>query len=294
MDWDDAKYFLAIAREGQMLGAAKRLKVSQAKLSRRITSLEEAIGTRLLDRSTSGCRLTENGAAMFETAEKIEAEFLQGLSRLKRSDSEISGTIRIGAPDGFGVAFLAPRLSRFTQAFPQLNIQLVPVSRYFSLSQREADIAIMIGRPDKGRLRVKRLSDYSLGLYAARSYLEKAGHPNSLADIKDHTLIGYVEDLIYTPALNYSSEFLRDWRSTIEVSTAMGQFEAVRSGAGIGILHDFMAISNPDLIPLFPEHFITRQYWTVWHEDMRIAKRVSAVADLLDRLVLESKSCFIR
>ena len=294
MDWDDAKYFLAIAREGQMLGAAKRLKVSQAKLSRRITSLEEAIGTRLLDRSTSGCRLTENGAAMFETAEKIEAEFLQGISRLKRSDSEISGTIRIGAPDGFGVAFLAPRLSRFTQAFPQLNIQLVPVPRNFSLSQREADIAIMIGRPDKGRLRVKRLSDYSLGLYAARSYFDKAGYPESLADLKDHTLIGYVEDLIYTPALNYSSEFLRDWRSTIEVSTAMGQFEAVRSGAGIGILHDFMAVSNQDLIPLFPEHFITRQYWTVWHENMRIAKRVSAVAELLDTLVRESKSCFIR
>ena len=90
---------------------------------------------------------------------------------------------------------------------------------------------------------------------------------------KTITLVGYVEDLIYTPELNYAPEFLRGWRSTIEVSTALGQIEAVRSGAGIGVLHDFMAAAHPELVRLFPEQTASRAYWTVWHENMRVAYR---------------------
>lgn len=206
MNWDDLRYFLAVAREGQMLGAAARLGVSQARLSRHIAALETSVAARLFDRTTRGSVLTPDGEALFETAERIEAELLSGLSTMQGED-EIAGTVRIGAPDGFGSAFLAPRLNRFRSAFPRLRIQLVPVPRSFSLSEREADIAIMVGRPDKGRLRVRKLVDYSLGLYAARSYLERAGTPDDINDLSAHTLVGYVEDLIYTPELNYAQEF---------------------------------------------------------------------------------------
>ncbi len=294
MDWDDARYFLAVARDGQMLGAARRLGVSQALLSRRIAALERSTGTRLLDRTTRGCTLTEDGQTMFEAAERIEAEMLGSLARLQRREGEVAGTIRIGAPDGFGSAFLAPRLRRFTAAYPELHVQLVPVPRSFSLSQREADVAIMVGRPEKGRLRVRRLTDYTLGLYASESYLAAAGHPGSLAALKDHALIGYVEDMIYTPELNYAAEFLRDWRSSIEVATAIGQFEAVRSGAGIGVLHDFMAAGVPDLVRVLPDDIATRTYWTVWHENMRVARRVQAIAALIDGLVREERQLFRR
>ena len=292
MDWDDARYFLAVARDGQMLGAARRLGVSQALLSRRIGSLEQATGARLLDRTTRGCTLTVDGQTMFEAAERIEAELLGSLARLQRQEGKAAGTIRIGAPDGFGGAFLAPRLKRFTAAHPDLHIQLVPVPRSFSLSQREADVAVMVGRPEKGRLRVRRLTDYTLGLYATESYLDEAGWPETLADLKDHTLVGYVEDLIYTPELNYAPDFLRGWRSMIEVSTAIGQFETVRSGAGIGILHDFMAAGQPALVRLFPERTVARTYWTVWHENMRVARRVQAAVELLDQLVREERHLF--
>lgn len=103
-----------------------------------------------------------------------------------------------------------------------------------------------------------------------------------------------MEDLIYTPELNYSSEFLKGWRSTVEVATAVGQVEAVRSGAGIGILHDFMAFDQDGLVPVIPDFFVTRQYWLVWHENMRVTKRVAAVANLLDTLVLTERSLFTR
>jgi len=291
MNWDDLRYFLAVAREGQMLGAATRLGVSQARLSRHVAALEEAVGARLFDRTTRGSTLTEDGGKLFATAERVEADVLAGLSDL-RGQEEVAGTVRIGAPDGFGSAFLAPRLGRFRAAYPNLRVQLVPVPRSFSLSEREADLAIMVGRPDKGRLRVKKLVDYSLGLYASEDYLVRNGQPESPDDLKSHTLIGYVDDLIYTPELNYAGDFMRDWRSDIEVSTAIGQFEAVRSGTGVGVCHDFMAAGVPGLVRLLPDLSVTRSYWIVWHENLRVARRVQAVADLLDRIVGEDRSLF--
>ena len=291
MNWDDLRYFLAVAREGQMLGAAGRIGVSQARLSRHIAALEDAVGARLFDRTTRGSILTPDGEALFATAERVEAEVLAGVADMQGRE-EISGTVRIGAPDGFGSAFLAPRLGRFRAAFPNLRVQLVPVPRSFSLSEREADIAVMVGRPGKGRLRVRKLVDYSLGLYAAQSYLDRAGSPQAIDNLSTHTLVGYVDDLIYTPELNYAREFSRDWQSDIGVSTAIGQFEAVRAGVGIGICHDFMAAGVPELVRLFPEKSVTRSYWIVWHENLRVARRVQAVADLLDQIVREDRSLF--
>lgn len=291
MNWDDLRYFLAVAREGQMLGAAGRIGVSQARLSRHIAALEDAVGARLFDRTTRGSILTPDGEALFATAERVEAEVLAGVADMQGRE-DISGTVRIGAPDGFGSAFLAPRLGRFRAAYPNLRVQLVPVPRSFSLSEREADIAVMVGRPDKGRLRVRKLIDYSLGLYAARSYLDRAGSPRVIDNLTTHSLVGYVDDLIYTPELNYAREFSRDWQSDIEVSTAIGQFEAVRAGAGIGICHDFMAAGVPGLVRLFPDLSVTRSYWVVWHENLRVARRVQAVAELLDRIVREDRHLF--
>lgn len=291
MNWDDLRYFLAVAREGQMLGAARRLGVSQALLSRHVSALEDAVGARLLDRTTRGCRLTEDGQAFLATAERVEAETLSGLASL-RGREEVAGTVRIGAPDGFGSAFLAPRLGRFRAAYPDLRIQLVPVPRSFSLSEREADIAIMVGRPEKGRLRVRKLVDYTLGLYAARAYVDREGPPGTVADLKSHSLVGYVEDLIYTPELNYTGDFLRDWRPDVEISTAIGQFEAVRAGIGIGILHDFMAAGVPGLVRLFPALRVKRSYWIAWHENLRVVRRVQAVAELLDAMVRAERALF--
>lgn len=292
MNWDDLKYFLAVARDRQFLSASRRLGVSQATLNRRVTALEARLETTLFRRSTTGCELTSQGIALMEHAVQIEAETLQISSTLSGRESEISGTVRIGAPDGFGVAFLAPRLHLLTAKFPKLSVQLVPMPRHFSLSQREADIAVTIGRPDKGRLRVRKLTDYSLRLYASQSYLDIHGVPKTLEALKDHQLVGYVEDLIFTPALNFSAHFLRNWQSTIEVSSALGQFEVVRAGGGIGILHDFMVNGAPDFVPVLPDQHVSRSYWTVWHENLKNSRRVAEVVKFLNWAVHAEKGSF--
>jgi DNA-binding transcriptional LysR family regulator len=292
LDWDDARHFLAVAREGQMLGAARRLGISQAKLSRRIAALEAAMGARLLDRTTRGSTMTATGRALFAAAERMETEILRVVDSASGPD-DVAGTVRIGAPDGFGGAFLAPRLANLRAEFPALRVQLVPVPRSFSLSEREADIAIMVGRPDKGRLRVRRLTDYTLGLYASKGYVARRGRPDSVADLRAHDLVGYVEDLIYTPELNYASDILEDWRSTVEVATAIGQVEAVRAGAGIGVLHDFM-VAGSELEPLLPEVRVERSYWTVWHENLKTDRRVQTVVEFLDQTARAERGLFVR
>ncbi|MBO3758931.1 LysR family transcriptional regulator [Ciceribacter sp. L1K22] len=292
MNWDDVRIFLAVARSGQFLAAARRLGVNHATLSRRVTALEETLETKLLTRRTNGCELTPEGEIFLHAAERMESEMLAAQSNIGRIDRAVAGTVRIGAPDGFGVAFLAPRLGRLTERYPDLKIQLVPVPRAFSLSQREADIAITIERPEQGRLVSSRLTDYTLALYASRAYLEKAGTPATIEDIAGHRRIGYVEDLIFSPSLNFTGEVMRNWDAAFEISSATGQTEAVRSGAGIGILHSYIARQYPELVRVLPEIAIQRSYWTTFHESARELARVRAVVAFLQEEVAESRAIF--
>ncbi|MCZ4074729.1 LysR family transcriptional regulator [Agrobacterium sp. LMR679] len=293
MNWDDVRLFLSVARSGQFLSAARKLGVNHATLSRRISALEAAIGTQLFLRSTNGCELTEEGQRLLAGAERMETEMLNAQANLGRVDTAVAGTVRIGAPDGLGVSFLAPRLGRLTARYPDLKIQLVPVPRSFSLSQREADIAITIERPEQGRLMFSKLTDYSLGLYASADYLADHGTPDDVEALKRHRRIGYVEDLIFSPSLNFTGEIMRDWDAAFEISSATGQTEAVRSDAGIGILHNYIAGQYPELLRIMPQLTISRSYWTAYHESARQLVRVRTVVDFLQELVAEERRIFI-
>lgn len=293
-NWDDGRLFLAVARAGQMLAASRTLGINQATLSRRIAALEAALGAKLLVRRTHGSELTDAGAALVEALERVEAELLAAQGRLQGTDSGVAGVVRIGAPDGFAVGFLAPRLAALVERHPALRLQLVPTPRGFSLSRREADLAVMVGRPERGRLVAKKLTDYSLGLYAAPGYLARHGVPAEAADLARHRLVGHVDDLVAVPALNYAGEFLRSWRSQVEVSSAIGQVEAVAAGAGIGVLHDYLAHGRPALVPVLPELRAVRSYWTAVHENLRDVGRVRAAADFLTAAVRAAEGDFLR
>lgn len=291
MDWDDVRIFLAVARHGQILGAARGLGLNHATVARRLTSLESALGSRLFRRKTDGTALTAEGERFLERAELMESAALSAAEAVG-ADRSVAGTVRVGAPDGFGVAFLAPRLPELAARHDGLRIELVPVPRAFSLSRREADIAVTIERPREGRLVARKLTDYRLGLFAARPYLEKHGTPRSRADLAGHRLVGYVEDLLYSTSLDYTADYLRDWRPTIAVSSALGQIEAVRAGAGIGILHVFMAARDPALVPVLPGDLLARSYWTVVHEHLRSIRRVTLVNDFLVEIVARNRGLF--
>jgi DNA-binding transcriptional LysR family regulator len=292
MNWDDVRIFLAVARAGQILGAAKRLELNHATVSRRIAALEEALRTKLFRRLTTGSELTAAGERFFLTAERIESDMIAARAEIDGDGDEISGAVRIGAPDGFGVAFLASRLGELTARHPQLTIQLVPVPRSFSLSRREADIAITVERPSEGRLVAGKLVDYSLGLYASRAYAEAHGLPRTADELDKHRLVGYVPDLVISPTLDYAAEIAPRWQAGFAVSSALGQVEAVRAGAGIGILHAFIARSLPELVPVTAAKPIRRAYWLVYHESVRPIRRIQAAAGFITKAVEREKQLF--
>ena len=292
MNWDDVRIFLAVARAGQILGAARRLELNHATVSRRIAALERALGTKLFRRLTTGSELTTEGERFLTVAERIEADMIAARAEIVGEGDDVSGVVRIGAPDGFGVSFLASRLGVLTEQYPNLAIQLVPVPRSFSLSRREADIAITVERPTEGRLIAGKLVDYSLSLYASKDYLKRHGMPQSIADLKHHRLIGYVADLLISLSLDYGPEIMPDWQANFAVSSALGQVEAVRSGAGVGILHSYIARVHDDLVlvPVAPP--IRRAYWLVYHETVRPLRRVQIVSSFIAATVEAERAVF--
>jgi DNA-binding transcriptional LysR family regulator len=293
LDWDNVRIFLAVARTGQFLAAARQLGVDHATVARRITALETALGAKLFDRRTSGCTVTASGERFLAAAERIEAEVLQAQSDVTAHDLAVAGTVRIGAPDGFGTLFLSGCLGELARLHPALTIQLVPVPRAFSLTKREADIAITIDRPEVGRLAVRKLTDYTLHAYAARRYIETFGAPQTSADLMTHQMVTYVQDILFSPALNFMPEIFGPQFRRLECASAVGQTEAVRAGAGIGILHDYHAASDEKLQRVLPDLGFQRSYWLVTHLDNRNSLRIKAVADFIAQAVFAKKALFL-
>jgi DNA-binding transcriptional LysR family regulator len=281
MDWDNIRVFLAVARAGQILAAGKSLNLNHATVARRLDALEEQLGTKLLERRTNGSSLTPAGEAMLVRAERIESELLQAGTEIAGAEAAISGIVRVGAPDGFGTFHLARVLGDLANRHPDLTIQLVPLPRTFSLSRREADIIVTIDRPGQGRAILRKLTDYTLGVYATQAYLDRAGHIQSTDDLADKLFITYVEDIVYSRALDYTAELSKLMRRHYECGSVVAQMEAVRSGEGIGILHDYAAMHHPELIRIMPAMHFTRTYWLMSHPDTHETRRVREVYDCI-------------
>lgn len=292
MNWDDLKIFLAVARAGQFLGAAKRLGLNHATVARRITALEQAAGSVLFHRQTTGSVLTDAGQRLLSVAERVEAEVNAAKAVVAPDNAEITGTVRIGAPDGFGVAFLAPRLGALAKQHKGLAVQLVPVPRSFSLSRHEADIAITVERPTEGRLVASKLVDYTLQLYASRDYVSEHGLPQTAAALAGHRLVGYVADLVFDPTLDYATEFSAEWQAPFQISSALGQVAAVRAGAGIGILHTFIGRAHDDLVALPGFAPLRRAYWMVYHQSARPLPQIQTAAQFIRQAVERDRVIF--
>jgi DNA-binding transcriptional LysR family regulator len=293
MDWDLARIFLAVARAGQLLGAARKLGLDHATVSRRVNQLEASMGVKLLDRRTNGCVLTPAGEAFLAAAERIETEMLRAQASLSGYDVALEGQVRIGAPDGFGTFVLARHLGELMDRHPGLTVQLVPLPRAFSLAKREADVAVTIEQPQEGRLSVRKLTDYRLSFYGARDYVAARPPVRQVGDLSAHRIVTYVRDLLYTPALDYLDETGVAPGSRFECAGMIGQIEAVRAGAGLGMLHDYAARLFDDLVPVLTEVAVTRTYWLVTHDDVRDLARVRLVHDFIVELVGRSRRSFV-
>ncbi|WP_341908766.1 LysR family transcriptional regulator [Ferrovibrio terrae] len=293
MDWDHLRVFLAIAREGQLLAAARKLGLNHATVSRRLDALEESVGSQLFVRRPAGSTLTTAGERLMEVVERLETEVLGIAEELRAVAAEVSGTVRIGAPDGLGNCFLAGELGALVAMHPGLTIELVPMPRIFSLTRREADLAIVLDQPADGRLVVSRLTDYSLSLYAARAYLDREGTPNNAEALADHVLVTGVEDMAYASALDYGALLDKAPGRKFRCASVVGQLEAVKAGTGIGILHDFAVGGDSGLVRILPKIAYRRSYYLLSHPEAASVRRITTCRDFLAKRFREERRRFL-
>jgi DNA-binding transcriptional LysR family regulator len=285
-DWDDLRIFLAVARGESLSAAGRVLKLDPATVGRRIARLESGLGAALFLRSAQGYTLTDAGARLFDQALSGEAAIASAFAGVKGGEDQMSGQIRIGAPDGCANYLLPQVLARICDDHPGLEVQIVALPRVFNLSKREADMAIAVSPPQAGRLRVQKLTDYRLHLAAARSYLERHPPIRSIEDLRHHRVIGYIPDMIFDRELDYLSEI--GVQSVPLASNSVSvQFNWVRGGAGVAIVHAFAMPSAPDLVPVLPEALrLTRSFWLIRpEEDLRLDRFARLLAQGIRREV---------
>ncbi|NVO23599.1 LysR family transcriptional regulator [Donghicola sp. C2-DW-16] len=281
VQWDDLRIFLAVARAGGLTGAGNLLRVDPATVGRRITRLEEALEAPLFARSPQGYALTERGQRLLTEAVRVEQAMDAALETVGSPSGGLSGQIRIGAPDGCANYVLPQVCAKIVEDNPDLEVQIVALPRVFNLSRREADMAVGVSRPTTGRLTVQKISDYHLHLAASESYL--AQHPpiQSLADLKGHRMVGYIPDMIFDKELDYLTELGVD-RVSLGSNSVSVQFNWVRQGGGVGVVHDFAIPSTTGVRRILPELIsLKRGFYLIRHADDRRLERMNRFAKLV-------------
>ena len=293
LDWNDLQFCLAVARDGTVSAAAKKLGVDHATIIRRIDRLERELGAKLFARRKTGYELTDPGRRAAGMAETIELQIRGGQAEILGGAARLAGTVRIGAPDGFGSFFLAPRLGPLADKHPDLQIELVATARLFSLSKREADIAISLALPREGRIIGRKLLDYRLFLYASPDYLARSGPIETREDIKSRRLIGYISELLFTPELDYLPQILPGLSAQIRSANLIAQLQAVLAGLGIAVLPRFLA-QGFNLVPILPDDIsITRSFYLLMHADGRDFPQIRAVAAHIHAAAQAEKALFL-
>ena len=292
-DWNDLPSFLAVARSGRLTAAAQRLQIDHSTLSRRITALEHALKAKLFDRSPSGYTLTEQGRRLLPTAEEMERLALAAQESVGGTAASVEGQVRIGAPEGFGSYFLAPRIAALKAVHPGLVIQLVAATAVFSLSRRDADVVISVSRPPAGRLIVGKLTDYDLGLYAAPAYLEAHPAIGSAADLGAHSFVSYIGELLHFPELDFLQHVAPGGATSVESSNLLAQLRATLAGAGLCVLPAFLAGEEKGLVRVLPDEVsLTRSLWLIVHQDLAELARIKAVMRFIKDEVAAARSTF--
>ncbi|MQW85751.1 LysR family transcriptional regulator [Sinorhizobium saheli] len=293
--WDDLQFFLAVARTGQLSTAARRLRTSHATVSRRIDRLEFALKVRLFERNPRGYVLTAMGQRFVETAERIERETEQLQFDISDGMTVQRGVVRLSTLEGFGNFFLSDRLADFAGRYPNISLEVVAIQQIMSLSRKEADIAVALAPPKAGPYHAEVLTPYTLHVYGARRYL--AEHPliRTRDDLASHRFVGYIEDMIFTPGLDYLGEIQPGLRAHFQSSSILTQLKAACQGLGLCVLPHFMARDEPDLEIVLPDEIeLKRTYWLICHRDLIMIPRVRAVRDFLVGAVNENRGCFMR
>lgn len=284
LDWDDLKYFLAVARTGSTLGAGKALKVSQTTVARRIAAFEEKLGLVLFERRQAGYALTPAGAALVAQAEAMEAAATSFAEAAGAQSREATGTVCVTALELYTATILPPLMMELREIHPGLRIELDTAELPRDLAAGEADVALRAVRRASidGSLVGRRIAPDPWTLYCSRDYAATHRRPTSAEELRQHPIIGGGGEKVWPMYRAWLQRHRLEEAVTMQHSSAIGLLAAVRAGAGLAVLPSFVADRDPDLVRcLEPIRTDDAELWLLTSERLRHTPRVRAVMDFL-------------
>lgn len=282
-DWNDLKYFLAVARGGSTLAAARMLGTSQSTVHRRLTELEKHFGCDLAKRSPTGYHLTECGQRLLEFAERAEETIVTFERHAHAADTGLTGSVRVTCSTTMADRLAKSSLIRdFHSRYPGLRVEFVITDKYLDLSKGQADIAIRTGEAGDENLIGRKIAEVPWAVYATRSYVERHGRPERPEDINDHFVVAFDGEIA-----NYvAARWLRSVAPHARVAARSDNWPAyvatVKTGVGLGPLpthHGDREVGLIRLIDTTPG--LVSSFWLLVHPDLRHTPRARAFFDYL-------------
>jgi DNA-binding transcriptional LysR family regulator len=286
MNWDDLRFFLAVARTGSYKAAARRLAVNPTTVGRRVSTLEALLHSRLFVRTPEAFVLTQAGQRLLKRAEGAEVEVLACERELTGLDVGVQGPLRVTATDGFVNYVLLPAIQELRRQHPGLTLDLRTDTRVLDLSRREADVAIRLIRPREPALVARRIGDMPMGLFASTQYLERRSMPRSSGALDSHDFIGFDARLDAVAQVKWLHRTVPNARYVLRANTTTTQVLAATLGQGIVLLPLFVARREPTLERVLPRlRCPSRELWSVTHSDLKGNAKVKVFTEFVSQLL---------
>lgn len=292
MDWDKLRIFHAVADAGSLTHAGDKLNLSQSAVSRQIRALEEALNATLFHRHARGLILTEQGELLFDATAAMSKRLEAASARIRDSEEEVFGELRVTTTFGFGALWLAPRLPALYQKYPDLKVDLMLEERVLDLPMREADVAIRMKEPSQADLIRKKLMTIKMCLFASRDYLDRESTLTDLSDIVDHRLIcqSPSSDQVAAGASLVANLMTYNIRSLLTVNNYFGVLQGVIHNLGIGVLPDYVTEDFPDLVRVLPDlESAEVPVFLAYPEELRQSKRIAAFRDFVQEEIIQHR-----
>ena len=292
MDWDKLRIFHAVADAGSLTHAGDTLHLSQSAVSRQIRALEESLNTTLFHRHARGLILTEQGELLFDATKAMNKRLDAASARIRDSEEEVFGELRVTTTTGFGTLWLAPRLPKLYEQYPDLNIDLMLEERVLDLPMREADVAIRMKEPSQADLIRKRLMSVRMRVYASQAYVAKHGVIENIEDVQKHRLIFQSLNSTQVAAGATLVQHLMTYEipNIFTVNNYFGVLQGVLNNLGVGVLPDYVTEDFPDLVRVLPDLESGEvPVFLAYPEELRQSKRISAFRDFVQDEIFEHR-----
>ncbi|MFP5391344.1 MAG: LysR family transcriptional regulator [Gammaproteobacteria bacterium] len=282
-DWNDLKFFLAVARARGLSGAATLLGTSASTVSRHVSALEARLGATLFLRQQTGYLLTDDGTSLLAHIEEVEQAMVAVERRGQAAlQEDVSGQVRLATTEMLAVHMIAPHLGELRARHPRLQVELKIALTRADLSRREADLALRLvaPQPDDGG------ADYigtPVGELAFALYGAADGPPGD--DWRGGDYVSWDDSWSELPMVKWLASAFAGKAPALASNSLQAQYAAVRAGVGVGVLPCFLADHDPTVRRLEQRPEMTRPLWLVWHRDLKASRRVQAMREFLVDLI---------